>query len=69
MVSTISLTSDGKTFKIGYIKEVLTIISTHPMVKYIENNKSNFTTFTPFQPFIIGQKTFVVKMAAKFNIP
>ena len=23
----------------------------------------------PFQPFIIGQKTFVVKMAAKFNIP
>ncbi len=23
----------------------------------------------PFQPFIIGQKTFVVKMACKFNIP
>ncbi|MCS5515948.1 hypothetical protein NWF32_14660 [Pseudomonas qingdaonensis] len=23
----------------------------------------------PFQPFILGQKTFVAKMAAKFNIP
>tara|TARA_B100001057_G_C22871317_1_gene959013 strand:- start:4717 stop:5955 length:1239 start_codon:yes stop_codon:yes gene_type:complete len=23
----------------------------------------------PFQPFIIGQKTFVIKMASKFNIP
>ena len=23
----------------------------------------------PFQPFILGQKTFAVKMAAKFNIP
>ena len=23
----------------------------------------------PFQPFILGQKTFVVKMAARFNIP
>ena len=26
-----------KNLQIGYIKEVLTIISTHPMVKYIEN--------------------------------
>ena len=25
--------------------------------------------FHPFQPFIIGQKTFVIKMAARFNIP
>ena len=23
----------------------------------------------PFQPFIIGQKTFAVKLAAQFNIP
>ena len=31
--------------------------------------KATINLMHPFQPFIIGQKTFVVKMAAHFNIP
>tara|TARA_B100000579_G_scaffold437710_1_gene468371 strand:- start:2470 stop:3696 length:1227 start_codon:yes stop_codon:yes gene_type:complete len=31
--------------------------------------ESTIRLFHPFQPFILGQKTFALKMASKFNIP
>ncbi len=31
--------------------------------------QATINLFHPFQPFILGQKTFVAKMAARFNIP
>tara|TARA_B100000767_G_C19701001_1_gene508405 strand:- start:65 stop:1297 length:1233 start_codon:yes stop_codon:yes gene_type:complete len=41
----------------------------NPKIMKLVTKESTRRLFHPFQPFIIGQKTFVIKMAARFNIP
>ena len=41
----------------------------NPKVHRKITREATINLLHPFQPFILGQKTFAVKMAAKFNIP
>ena len=58
-----------KNFQIGFIKGVLIIfIYPNGHIHRLQQN-ATLNLLHPFQPFILGQKTFVTKMAVKLDIP